>query len=89
MVVVELVAVNMWLVLTGNFGQENISTPLTAPMPTITSRIILSLTLIPTLSPTKRPTLIPKKCLAPTPLLQLAADYVRDGEEFCYGVSVF
>ena len=43
----------------------------------------------PTLRLTPRPSLIPKKYLTSTPLLQLAADYVRDGDQFGIIVSVF
>ena len=72
--IVALVAVMKWFGLTGKFGQGNISTPFTTPIPTM-----LWLTMIPTLSLAFRPSLIPQKCLTSTPLLQLAADYVRDG----------
>ena len=46
-------------------------------------------TMSPTLRLTPRPSLIPKKYLTSTPLLQLAADYVRDGDQFGIIVSVF
>ena len=45
--------------------------------------------MIPTLRMTLRPSMIPQKYLTSTPLLQLAADYVRDGDQFGIIVSVF
>ena len=49
---VALVAVMTWLGITGKFGQGNIPTPLTRPMPIMTRRA----TLIPTMSTTLIPT---------------------------------
>ena len=82
--VVALVAVTTWLGLTGKFGQGNTSTPLTTPIPTM-----LWPTMSPTLRMTLRPSMIPQKYLTSTPLLQIAADYVRDGDQFGIIVLVF
>ena len=85
--VVALVAVMTRLGMTGKFVQGNISTSLTTPIPTM-----LWTTMIPTLRmtfrPSLRPSLRPPKCLTSMPLIQLAADYVRDGDQFGIILSV-
>ena len=73
-----------WLGLTGKFVQGNISTLLTPTIPTI-----FWPTMSPTLRLTLRPSLRPSKCHTPMPLLQLADDNVRDGDQFGISVSVF
>ena len=77
-VVAALVAVMTWLGLTGKFGQVNISTTLTTPILTM-----FWPTIIPTLSLTLTPSLIPQKCLTPMPLLQLDEDDVKYRDQFC------
>ena len=43
----------------------------------------------PTLRLPLRPSMSPKKFLTPTPILQIAADYVRDGDQFGISVALF
>ena len=80
---VALVEVMTWLGLTGKFGQGNISADL-IPLPNI-----FRPTMSPTLRLVIRPYLSLQKCLTPTPLIQLAAENVKDGDLFGDSVSVF
>ena len=54
-----------------------------------TLRLIIRYYLWHTLRPTIRPSLIPIKRPTPTPLIQIAADDAKDGDEFGSSVSVF
>ena len=64
--------------------QVNISAPLTPPIPTM-----FWPTMRPTLRMTLRPSLSSPKCFTPTPLLQLAADDAKFGDQVGRSVSLF
>ena len=81
MALVALVAVLMWLGLTGKFIQVNISAPLTTPTP-----IMLWPAMIPTLRLALRPYLSPTKFLTQNPLLQITVDDAKERDKF--GTSV-
>ena len=92
----DLVPVMIWLGMIGKFGQENISTPLTSPIPTViwptmipTLRLKLRPSMWPIISPTLRPSLIPTECIISTPLLRLGNDDVKDGDQFGSSVLMF
>ena len=81
---VALVEVMTWLGLTGKCGQGNIPTPLTTSIP-----IMFRPAMSPTLRLTLRPSLSPQNCFTPTPLLQLAADDEKFGDQVGRSVPVF
>ena len=64
--------------------QVNISAPLTLPIPNM-----FWPTMSPTIRLTLRPSLSPQKCFTKTPLLQLAADDAKFGDQVGRSVSVF
>ena len=84
--VLALVEVMTWLGLIRKFGQVNIPTPLTTPIPTMfgppmstTLRLMLWSSLWPILRTTLRTFMIPEKYLTQTPLLQLTAEDMKYG----------